>query len=208
MYSDYVQLYFPESVLRKMCGAKDEESDLFDKEMNDYNATTLTSAISCLFMDSDKVIGIYDGFIDKIKNCSDFASTGATFMGLCLGPDAPFSITVFGAITTGFSIYISLEKGNDDNFKDALKSTLKDYNSEKNLVYTRYTDNTDSHSSPFKSDEVNDWSRWTLNHYVNKYVEIANPLALFDSIRCTVEPMKFYTIDEDQNIKEFEWPNN
>lgn len=53
--------------------------------------------------------------------------------------------------------------------------------------------------------------KFKITEYRNKYVEIYDPSALSDFIRCTrctVEPMKFYIIDEDLNIEEYEWQNN
>lgn len=202
-YNDYVQLYYPESVLRKMLGENKE--GLLNEEMNSDNSEVLASAIYCLYGDPE--IFYEESISDKVKNCLDSLGVAMTFAGVAeaygLIVASGKIIAVVGAVATGGSLFIndiSVSKKEADEFKNSLYHVLLNYNSEKNLVYTHYK----NYSSPSKFKNVYNWSRWTSNNYVNKYVEINDAFALFDSIRCTVKPLEF----KDLKYEEYEWQNN
>ena len=190
MYGDYVQMYFPEEVLRKMCGAQSENSDLFDVEMNSTKAHSLAAAIVGLFADPN--IFYEKSISEKIKNGFDTLGIAMTFTGVAeaygLIVASGKIIAVVGAAATSGSLFIndiSVSKKEAEDLQDAIYSVLLNNNSKKDLVYTHYKD----YSSPYKTNNVYAWSKWNSNYYVNKYVEYDNPLDMYNSIRCTVKPL-------------------
>ena len=79
---------------------------------------------------------------------------------------------------------------------------LKDYNSEKNLVYTRYTDSSDLITVPLYDYRKHKWERWTSElYYVNKYYELEEihghgyPASPDATVRCFVAPVEIIDLD-------------
>ena len=212
-YTDFIQVFYTEQLLNKLLNYQHENAGEFidgtilnrnKYKMTNRNAEHLADAISNFYTDPDERYAIKEEGLPK--KASDFFGEGATFVGL-FAKGAKFTkfIGVVGAVATASSIYLNLveDSGIDaQSFNTLLYDILKDYNSEKNLVYTRYTDSSDLITVPLYDYRKHKWERWTSElYYVNKYYELEEihghgyPASPDATVRCFVAPVEIIDLD-------------